>query len=88
MPGTGCVVPNCKSSYKREGKVHLFRIPQNEEKRKKWIEVIPGKNKYKIGQVVCSKHFLPDDIVRKREVKDPEGKVMASVCLYSLYSSF
>ena len=33
----------------------------------------------KSGRVVCQKHFTWDDIVWKKEVKDPDGNFMGSV---------
>ncbi|XP_043472994.1 uncharacterized protein LOC122505444 [Leptopilina heterotoma] len=75
-----CIVPNCKSGYLScKEKVTLLSVPKSTELIKQWQSAIPRKDfVVKYGQVVCHKHFLPEDIVRKKEVKDPSGKVMAS----------
>ena len=79
--GSRCVVLNCKSGYAScKEKVTLISVPKDEKTVKKWESAISRKDfTLKSGQVVCQKHFLSDDIVWKKEVKDPEGNVMASV---------
>ena len=79
--GSRCVVPNCKSGYAScKEKATLISAPKDEETVKKWESAIPRKSfTLKSGQVVCQKHFTWDDIAWKKEVKDPEGNVMASV---------
>ncbi|XP_043483110.1 uncharacterized protein LOC122511737 isoform X2 [Leptopilina heterotoma] len=85
--GHRCVVPNCNSGYDScKEKVHLFSVPKEEELRKKWENAIPRANFIlKSGLVVCHKHFLPEEIITKREVKDPQGNVMASETLKKPY---
>ena len=82
--GSWCVVPNCKSGYVScKEKVTLISVPKDERIVEKRESVIPRKDfTLKSGQVVCQKHFTSDDIVWKKEVKDPEGNVMASVSKY------
>ncbi|XP_043468847.1 uncharacterized protein LOC122502731 isoform X1 [Leptopilina heterotoma] len=79
--GHRCIVPNCNSGYEstKSEKCHKFSVPFDEEDIQKWKKIIPRKNfELKGGMVVCEKHFLKDDIVWRREVKDPAGNVMAS----------
>ena len=55
-------------------------VPKDQKTIRKWESAIPRKHfTLKSGQVVFQKHFTSDDIVWKKEVKDPEGNVMASV---------
>ena len=79
--GSRCVVPNCKSGYPScKEKLTLISVPKDQKTVRKWESAIPRKHfTLKSGQVVCQKHFTSDDIVWKKEVKDPEGNVMASV---------
>ena len=40
-----CCVPNCKSSYaSKNDKVPVYKLPQNNEDKKKWIAAIPRAN--------------------------------------------
>ncbi|XP_043476021.1 THAP domain-containing protein 5-like [Leptopilina heterotoma] len=81
--GHSCIAPNCKSGYKSEKsdrKIHFFSVPMGKENLEKWQRAILRENfAIRPGQVVCEKHFRPEDILWKREVKDPSGKVMASM---------
>lgn len=81
--GRTCIALNCKSGYKSdcsEKKLHFFSVPAGKDILEKWQHAISRENfVIRTGQVVCEKHFLPEDILWKREVKGPDGKVMASV---------
>ena len=40
-----CCVPNCKSNYAfSNDKVPVYKLPQNNKDKKKWIAVIPRAN--------------------------------------------
>ena len=54
-----CCVPNCESNYASSNdKVPVYKFPQNNEDKKKWIAAIPRANlvvsKY---TPVCRKHW-------------------------------
>ena len=62
-----CCVPECKSGYKSVKKsdtVSLFRFPNNEIIRQKWIKAIPRKN-WSVTQNhrVCAHHFDESDFI-------------------------
>ena len=86
--GHSCIVPNCKSGYSSQilnenEKIHFFSVPLGKENVEKWQKAILRKDFIvRSGQVVCQKHFLPEDIIWKREVKDADGNVMATVRIY------
>ena len=86
-----CCVPNCKINYAfSNGKVSVYKLPQNNEDKKKWIAAIPRANlvvsKY---TAVCRKH-RPENatfglVHGKQRSKDPLSvfpKILAS-CLQS-----
>ena len=58
-----CCVPECESNYKSSGGVYVsvYKLPSDENERKKWISAIPRANivitKY---TAVCRRHW-PDD---------------------------
>ena len=53
------------------------------ENVEKWQKAILRKDLIvRSGKVVCQKHFLPEDIIWKREVKDADENVMATVHIY------
>ena len=79
-----CIAPNCSSGYSstraNSEKIHFFKVPkdlvaeyQKALKRKNFIVTA--------GQFVCEKHFLKEEVIWKREVKNPAGNVIASVCI-------
>ena len=72
MGGNRCVAPNCTSGYdSSKEKVYRFSVPKDKERLKLWKQAIKTVNfELKPGQVVCSKHFLPDDISWGAERKD------------------
>ena len=79
-----CIVPNCQSGYdSQQGKekIHFFKVPkdsideyQRAIKRKCFV--------VNSTHFVCHKHYLSEDILWKREVKDAAGNALASVCTY------
>ena len=53
-----CCVTGCRGNYDSDNKVRVFRLPQNQEERKKWIKSIPRDNTPdKPDTVTCEKHF-------------------------------
>ena len=84
--GCRCIVSHCNSEYdSNKEKYHRFSVPFEEEILLEWEKAIPRKDFIlKSGMVVCHKHFLPEDIIWRREVKDSASNVMASVCLPGL----
>ena len=52
-----CCVLNCKSSYACNDKVPVYKLPQNNEDKKKWIAAIPRANLVVSKcTAVCRKH--------------------------------
>lgn len=39
-----CCVPHCRGNYDSTCKVRVFRFPQDEEQRRKWVRAIPREN--------------------------------------------
>ena len=66
-----CCVPGCRTGHKpRKGepvlleKIPLFRFPQNDIMRQKWLRVIPRKGMCLTKSLrVCAKHFYKEDIM-------------------------
>ena len=78
MGGNRCVAPNCTSGYDgSKEKVYKFSVSKDKERLKLWEQAIKrGNFELKLGQVVRSKHFLPDDISWAVERKDTTGNIM------------
>ena len=51
-----CCVPNCKSNYASD-KVSVYKLPQNNEAKKKWIAAIPRANLVSKYTAICKKHW-------------------------------
>lgn len=79
MPG--CLVPGCTSGYKSNvEKVHLFTVPIEEELKNKWqIAIKRPHTLISKAQVVCEKHFRSGDIIRTRQLLDPDGNIVGVV---------
>lgn len=92
--GSSCIAPNCKSGYRSQStenaeKIHFFSVPGDKDILEKWQKAILRKNfVIRTGQVVCQKHFHAEEILWKREVKDGNGKVIASVSVCCKYYCF
>ena len=85
MGGTRCIAPKCNVGYdSNKEKVHKFSVPKCPEKLKKWQRAIKRDDiVLKAGQVVCQRHFLPEDIVWGWDAKDANGRVIrVSVYIY------
>ena len=83
-----CIVPNCNSGYRsrilnENEKIHFFSVLSGKENVEKWQKAILTRDFIvRSVQGVCQKHFLPEDIIWKREVKDADGNVMTTVRIY------
>ncbi|KAL8564071.1 hypothetical protein ACOMHN_034548 [Nucella lapillus] len=67
-----CGVVNCKENYNAINKCRVFKIPKNEEERKKWLNVLPPRENFSIDPdkfFVCEKHWPAD----RETVKIPGG---------------
>ncbi|KAL8597399.1 hypothetical protein ACOMHN_022308 [Nucella lapillus] len=67
-----CGVVNCKGNYNDINKCRVFKIPKNEEERKKWLNVLPPRENFSIDPdkfFVCEKHWPADH----ETVKIPGG---------------
>ena len=80
-----CYVPNCKSNYyaSSNDKIPVYKLPQNDEDKKKWIAVIPR------AKVVCRKQ-RPENttfvlVYGKQRLKDPPSAFadISASCLQS-----
>ncbi|XP_063980430.1 uncharacterized protein LOC135164211 isoform X2 [Diachasmimorpha longicaudata] len=73
-----CAVPNCGTGTKVvEEKRSLFRVPSDEEQRKKWEAAIPGMGQLKSSQSICERHFLKEEVHKKWIKYDDKGHVIA-----------
>ncbi|XP_018375241.1 PREDICTED: uncharacterized protein LOC108769007 [Trachymyrmex cornetzi] len=73
-----CIAPGCTSGYKSNPeKVHFFTVPKDENMITLWQNAIRRKDfVIRAGQFLCEKHFLPEDILWKRELTSPDGQVL------------
>ena len=56
--GRKCCVTGCRGNYDRENKVQVFRFPNDEDEKKRWLKVIPRDNiPDHPNTVVCERHF-------------------------------
>ncbi|XP_046384984.1 THAP domain-containing protein 2-like [Ischnura elegans] len=80
-----CVAPGCTEGYgSKKSTFSFFSAPKDPVKRSKWQAAIPRVNfELKAGQVLCERHFMPHDIVRKKQLKDGNGKVVKEPLLDS-----
>ena len=81
--GSRFIVPNCNSGYdSNTQKCHRFSVPFEEEILLKSVKAILRKDFVMKGSmIVCEMHFLLEDIIWRRKVKDSGGNFIASVCL-------
>ena len=83
-----CIVPGCTLGYgSNPERVHFFKIPKVPECEKIWKTAIQRTdNAVKSGRAVYEKHFLENQIMRKREFCDTNGRVVGVVstikCIY------
>ncbi|KYN17334.1 hypothetical protein ALC57_10377 [Trachymyrmex cornetzi] len=76
-----CIAPGCTSGYKSNPeKIHFFTVPKDENMITLWQNAIRRKDfVIRAGQFLCEKHFLPEDILWKRELTSPDGQVLGVV---------
>ena len=83
-----CVVSGCTSGYgSNPERVHFFTIPKVPERKKIWKTAIRRTdNAVKSGRAAYEKHFLQNQIMRKREFFDTNGREIGVVstikCIY------
>ena len=66
MPGDQCIV--CGNTRHKDNSVSLHRLPQNEPKRRRWLEALDlVEEDLKDFHRMCSRHFLDGDAT-----KDPQ----------------
>ncbi|XP_049269019.1 uncharacterized protein LOC119382267 [Rhipicephalus sanguineus] len=68
-----CCVPQCRGNYDSTYKVRVFRFPQDDELRRKWLRAIP-RDSFIPSQYsrVCELHFAPEDITQEASYIDEE----------------
>ncbi|XP_046392184.1 THAP domain-containing protein 5-like [Ischnura elegans] len=73
-----CCVPHCRGNYAGGEKVSVFRFPEEDELKKKWIRRIPRENFIPTEYSrVCIKHFLAHDVYSETSAFDEKtGKVI------------
>ncbi|XP_076037484.1 uncharacterized protein LOC143022948 [Oratosquilla oratoria] len=60
-----CVVYGCNSSHKKDKSIKFFRFPQDEEYKKKWVDLCKRKEPINTDVArVCSLHFEPSAFKR------------------------
>lgn len=67
MPNRNCFVPYCRSSYTygEEKKISMFRVPNDKTLFELWQKNINRSDRtLSKRDVVCEKHFVPEDIIR------------------------
>ena len=83
MGGQRCVAFGCKSGCKRgaakkKEKVHFFQVPKDGEEL--WQRALLRKDiVIKAGQGVCHKHFSKEDILWRKELRAPDGRILGVV---------
>ena len=51
-------VTGCRGNYDSQNKVQVFRLPQDEDERKRWLNAIPRDNTPNTQDtVICERHF-------------------------------
>ncbi|XP_044742729.1 uncharacterized protein LOC123305164 [Chrysoperla carnea] len=72
-----CVVKNCKMRIKGlKIKRSLFKVPKNDEMKKKWEAAIPDISVLDNYKFVCEKHFKAEDIIRQRDFRNNTGEII------------
>ncbi|XP_077270688.1 uncharacterized protein LOC143901930 [Temnothorax americanus] len=73
-----CIAPGCTFGYKSNPEViHFFAVPKDRSIINLWQNAIRRKD-FVVwsGQFLCEKHFLAEDILWKRELRDSDGQVL------------
>ena len=76
MPST-CSAPGCRSNYSGEPYTPVFKLPTRPQHiREEWLRALYREGIDDLKNVfVCSKHFLPDDIINEMDMPQPDGSV-------------
>ena len=57
--GRKCCVTNCRGNYESNSKEKVFRLPADENERKRWQSIIPKDNTPDTKDaIVCERHWL------------------------------
>ena len=74
MP-TSCSAPGCKSNYKSEERITLFKMPQKlDQIRHAWVRALRRDDIDQLKAVyVCMKHFRDEDIEYTHRVPNGDG---------------
>ena len=86
--GYSCCVPGCKSNYKDEPNVTVFKFPSIGELRLIWLQNIPRKyDKITQSTRVCIKHFEDKDMHSFNIHTNPDGNTytVSNVVLIKLF---
>ncbi|XP_046681773.1 uncharacterized protein LOC124368575 [Homalodisca vitripennis] len=76
MP-TSCCVPGCDSNYKDDGRIAVFKFPNDVKFRQQRLRSIHRKDVVSSkSSVVCIKHFDECYLVRENSVTRPDGSVL------------
>ncbi|XP_049809584.1 THAP domain-containing protein 5-like [Schistocerca nitens] len=66
-----CCVPNCRGNYDGGPKVTVFKFPEDEATRKKWLSSIRRDNfTPSSSSRVCHVHFHKDDVIWETQIVD------------------
>ncbi|XP_049792563.1 THAP domain-containing protein 11-like [Schistocerca nitens] len=66
-----CCVPNCRGNYDGGPKVTVFKFPEDEATRKKWLSRIRRHNfTPSSSSRVCHVHFHKDDVIWETQIVD------------------
>ena len=74
MPNT-CSAPGCKSNYKPEDRIPVFKMPQKpDELRHAWVRALHREGIDDLKTIfVCVKHFREEDIQYTHKVPNGDG---------------
>lgn len=66
-------------------KVSFFRVPNNQVMIKQWQSAIRRKDIVLSSKLcICEKHFLKQEILWQREIRDQNGNILGVVSCHSL----
>lgn len=76
-----CIVFGCTTGYvSNPEKLQTFSVPKDKKLRKSWEIAINRANfQIKSTQVVCIKHFLPEDLLSERFLLGPDCSILGKV---------
>ncbi|XP_046751709.1 uncharacterized protein LOC124414720 isoform X2 [Diprion similis] len=76
--GKRCCVPDCQHGYRHsESAISLFGVPKVDHLFRKWSCALKEFNiDLKKHHFVCENHFLTDDIISEKVLRDPHRKII------------